>query len=992
MTITIIPVATSTNTWGDLITRVNTLIAAASQNMVTVGGNPTTGNASIIGTLTVNTGVLTALTTNTLNFTTAVATGSVTTPLANATTVNSTTGDITTINANTLSVNTVSSFTGNVITSKNVISNAATIVALGANTLSVNTVSSFTTNVVTSNEIDSVTGDIATFTSANSTIAALTANTSTLNVANITTAVLTTGTAQAFTSNTVNANVTSGNTATFTTGTVVNLNANVASGNTLNFTTGTLTNLTVRAVTANTVNANVASGNTLNFTTGTLTNLNANVASGNTLNFTTATLTTGTAQTFTADTLNANVASGNTATFTTSNATTLNADVANIGILNVGEIPGFAPNTFSTNNFTSNTANISVLTVGTVVGFNPISITANTMFANTATANNLVVNANGNFGRMIASIAAITPTLYSSGATLTVGAGTNANNYLTLYSNGNALLANGGLSFGARYVATPSDINSHLLLHTAGYGFSVSTNSLNYNVGTSGAGHNFYANSVLIGTINVNGLTLPAGLTSNNATINNLTVANVSSFSANAITAESVTTPTGSITALTANTITAPNATITNADITTLLGKTTTTASTTARAPLNIPHGTAPTTPVNGDIWTTTAGLIYRINSVTRTAYDTGNMATISQAEIEAGTVTTVRAMTAQRIAQGVAANPSVTSKVSATEAQTFTDVQQGQARANIGADILTGFRNKIINGDFDIWQRGLSQTASGYGSDDRWRNINGGTTKTHSRQSFTAGQTDVPGNPRYFSRTTVTSVTGAANFSVKQQRIDNVISLSNKKITLTFYAKSNAARNIAVEFYQHYGIGGSTPDSYPQGLFALTTSWKKFTIVFDVPTVSGKTITDGSFTEINFWFDAGTDFASRASSLGQQSGTFDIAHVSVVEGDARLETDPFSTRPYQMEYILCQYYYQIINCSGRFYATGANQNFNCTVSWLAMRIKPTRTFILSEGSNAVSFNDMYPITNAGGRFELISGAAGDVYQVGNYYGLDAEL
>ena len=40
-------------------------------------------------------------------------------------------------------------------------------------------------------------------------------------------------------------------------------------------------------------------------------------------------------------------------------------------------------------------------------------------------------------------------------------------------------------------------------------------------------------------------------------------------------------------------------------------------ASTTARASLCLPHGSAPTTPVNGDMWTTTAGLFTRINGVT---------------------------------------------------------------------------------------------------------------------------------------------------------------------------------------------------------------------------------------------------------------------------------------------------------------------------------------------------------------------------------------
>lgn len=40
-------------------------------------------------------------------------------------------------------------------------------------------------------------------------------------------------------------------------------------------------------------------------------------------------------------------------------------------------------------------------------------------------------------------------------------------------------------------------------------------------------------------------------------------------------------------------------------------------ASVTAAAPLNIPHGTAPSSPVNGDIWTTTSGLFVRINGAT---------------------------------------------------------------------------------------------------------------------------------------------------------------------------------------------------------------------------------------------------------------------------------------------------------------------------------------------------------------------------------------
>lgn len=51
----------------------------------------------------------------------------------------------------------------------------------------------------------------------------------------------------------------------------------------------------------------------------------------------------------------------------------------------------------------------------------------------------------------------------------------------------------------------------------------------------------------------------------------------------------------------------------------TFSGLVTTPASTTSTAGLNLPHGAAPSSPVNGDMWTTTAGLFVRINGVTKT-------------------------------------------------------------------------------------------------------------------------------------------------------------------------------------------------------------------------------------------------------------------------------------------------------------------------------------------------------------------------------------
>jgi len=50
----------------------------------------------------------------------------------------------------------------------------------------------------------------------------------------------------------------------------------------------------------------------------------------------------------------------------------------------------------------------------------------------------------------------------------------------------------------------------------------------------------------------------------------------------------------------------------------------------TVGAGFNIPHGTAPTTPVNGDIWTTTSGLLARINGATRQYVDLDGTQTIN--------------------------------------------------------------------------------------------------------------------------------------------------------------------------------------------------------------------------------------------------------------------------------------------------------------------------------------------------------------------------
>ena len=240
----------------------------------------------------------------------------------------------------------------------------------------------------------------------------------------------------------------------------------------------------------------------------------------------------------------------------------------------------------------------------------------------------------------------------------------------------------------------------------------------------------------------------------------------------------------------------------------------------------------------------------------------------------------------------------------------------------------------------------------------DRWQTNTNGSTFTASRQSFTLGQTAVPDEPTYFHRTVVTSVAGAGNYCLTRQYVESVRTLAGQTATLSFWAKADSAKNIAIDLAQIFGTGGS-PSTGVSGIgvttCALTTTFQKFTIPITFPSISGKTLgsNNDDYVEVNFWFDCGSSGNARTNSLGQQSGTFDIAQVQLEAGNV---ATPFEVRPFQTELLLCQRYYQtgIINA----YAVNANYaaynpDYYYPVNLLCqMRASPTitRTSITDSG------------------------------------------
>ncbi|MGB0694933.1 MAG: hypothetical protein ACPGOY_04740 [Rhodospirillaceae bacterium] len=215
---------------------------------------------------------------------------------------------------------------------------------------------------------------------------------------------------------------------------------------------------------------------------------------------------------------------------------------------------------------------------------------------------------------------------------------------------------------------------------------------------------------------------------------------------------------------------------------------------------------------------------------------------------------------------------------------------------------------NPLINSDFLIHQRVNAATVSGTYPADRWIVTATGSSFNSARVGFTVGQTDVPGNPAAFLRTVVTSVAGAGNYVILSQRIDATDSLSGETVTLSFYAKSDAPRNLAIEFHQHFGAGGSTDvQGIGAQLVALTTTWKRHTATITIPDVSGKSFGTNPYLSLLFWFDADSQFDARTASLGQQSGTFDIADVQIDRGTV---ATPYRRESKERNIARCQRYF----------------------------------------------------------------------------------
>lgn len=169
------------------------------------------------------------------------------------------------------------------------------------------------------------------------------------------------------------------------------------------------------------------------------------------------------------------------------------------------------------------------------------------------------------------------------------------------------------------------------------------------------------------------------------------------------------------------------------------------------------------------------------------------------------------------------------------------------QAQANSLYVSKAGFdaagKNVVINGGFDIWQRGTSFSSIGSNNyfADRWWYGNAGTSNYSITRQSTGDTSNLP-SIQYCARIS----RAAGNTNLSQQYLGNVfetvnsIPLVGKTLTLSFYARAGANWSASAGSFSGSIASGNTTDVYLYAGVAtntiaavyptLNTTWQKFT------------------------------------------------------------------------------------------------------------------------------------------------------------------
>lgn len=269
--------------------------------------------------------------------------------------------------------------------------------------------------------------------------------------------------------------------------------------------------------------------------------------------------------------------------------------------------------------------------------------------------------------------------------------------------------------------------------------------------------------------------------------------------------------------------------------------------------------------------------------------------------------------------------------------------------------------KNKVINGGFDVWQRGTSfalaaSTSMTYVA-DRWATTTfANEACTFSRQA-TNDTTNLP-NIQYclrFQRNSGQTGTAGMPLSNAFETV-NTIPLAGQTVTMSFYARKGANYSATSSILTSYIITGTGTDQNPVTAGytgsnvsintnnTLTTTWQRFTLTGTLPATT---------TEMAAYF------AFVPTGTAGADDYFEVTGVQVELGSSAT-TFARNSASYQGELAACQrYYYRLQTGTGFQLGLGSAINTNVveTTVYFPSTMRTAPSIDQATGTNFYAWN-----------------------------------
>ena len=309
---------------------------------------------------------------------------------------------------------------------------------------------------------------------------------------------------------------------------------------------------------------------------------------------------------------------------------------------------------------------------------------------------------------------------------------------------------------------------------------------------------------------------------------------------------------------------------------------------------------------------------------------------------------------------------------------------------ALIGSQTALSNRNLIINGAFEVAQRGTSKAhtesaISGYYTVDRFQLL------SNAMDELRVTQTQSTTSPNGFSNSFGVEVTVAESalaadellyiqYRAEAQDLQQLAygTSSAKSVTLSFYVRSSLTGKYSVLLYQDDAVRSNTQSI----TINSADTWERKTITFDGDTSGTINNDNGYGLLMNVVLAAGTDYAGTPHTgwgtynqtddfahgdqvnFAAQTGTFFITGIQLEVGE---QATAFEHRSYADELIRCQRYYQSMDYYYSYGSTSTNIFYYTNFSFpITMRATPTMS-ASAWGSNTGNASTYYGSTLSNG-------------------------